>query len=111
MTTTPYINDDFVIEDGPSREQLFDALRLFNEHRIVTFTLRRRVDTDGSVTIGGQKWDLSAQTLSIMAEDGSGHSWILQVRFKAEVDVLNTAPVQIYYHDTRRGGCVSRERR
>jgi len=87
---------DWSIADGPSREELFDALRLFNEHRKVAFQgwIRR-----GSASMEG--FTLGAQVNSIAVEDGSGHSWNLMVYLPA---LDESGPYEIYYHDGRRKG-------
>lgn len=53
------------ITNGPSREELFDGLRLFAEKREVSFII---VDN-------GRQLTLPATMRSIQAEDGSGQSW------------------------------------
>lgn len=53
------------ITNGPSREELFDGLRLFAEKREVSFI----------VVDNGRQMTLPATMRSIQAEDGSGHSW------------------------------------
>lgn len=88
------------VADGPSREDLFDALRLRNEQRLVVFGL----------VIEGQVERLTTLVNGVTAEDGSGHSWLLKLSFKnrqaGRRTVINTAPVYLYYHDKRRNGTV-----
>jgi len=93
------LSDGFTIEDGPSREQLFDALRLFDEHKAVRFELR-------SGAAG--RWIFLAHILGIEAEDGSGHSWGLRARLEApNTHQLFSNPLQhLYYHDGKRKGTV-----
>lgn len=54
---------------GPSREQLFDALRLHAEGRKTSFTLI--IGEHGS-------WPWSASILSIEAEGVTGDDWIIE---------------------------------
>lgn len=57
------------ITNGPSREELFDGLRLFTEKRFVKFTV-----LDSS-------WEIPTEILlqGIQAEDGSGQNWNLTI--------------------------------
>jgi len=59
-----------VIIEGPSREELFDALRLRDECRQVTFTVVNR---------DGRENKLSTWVNGISAESGSGHCWELRL--------------------------------
>lgn len=55
------------ISNGPSREELFDGLRLFSEKRLIPFIIKKdEVERWVAVIIN-----------SIEAEDGSGYSWNL----------------------------------
>jgi hypothetical protein len=103
MTIQLNITEDYAITDGPSREELFDALRLFNEHRKVLFTLKRQ-DARESYT-------LPAIVMRIEPEDGSGHSWCLRIQFRDnhEIGVLLqecNEVFDVYYHDKRRHGAI-----
>lgn len=64
------------ITSGPSREELFDGLRLFSEKRVVDFL----------IVNNGRQVNLPVIMQSIQAEDGSGHSW--NVSFVIEVKTL-----------------------
>lgn len=55
------------ITNGPSKEELFDGLRLFNEKRLLPF----------QVTKDGKEKYFAVIVQSIEAEDGSGQSWNL----------------------------------
>lgn len=55
------------ISNGPSREELFDGLRLFSEKRLVPFQI---------IQNGIEKY-FAAIIHSIEAEDGNGQSWNL----------------------------------
>lgn len=57
------------ITNGPSREELFDGLRLFAEKRLVPFCMKMQEE---------EKY-VAVAISSIEAEDGSGHSWNLKV--------------------------------
>lgn len=68
------------ITHGPSREELFDALRLFDEFRKVEFTLESSVRVSGTRKVPEIKCE--AQIMSLAAEDGSGNNWIFTARFR-----------------------------
>lgn len=55
------------ITNGPSREELFDGLRLLSEKRLIPFSLE----------MNGVERFLAVIMVSIQAEDGSGQSWNL----------------------------------
>lgn len=57
------------ILSGPSREELFDGLRLFAEKRTVDFVVRKE-KSKFIISL-----TLSTTIQSIQAEDGSGQSW------------------------------------
>ena len=78
------------ITAGPSREEIFDSLRLFNEGRTVR------------MTVDGLEGPYLVQ--SIEAEDGSGHSWNLVL--VNQVFKTKGAPVKAWYNDTRRTGTM-----
>lgn len=56
------------ITNGPSREELFDGLRLFSEKRVVNFIIE----------IDGKEVQLLGWLRSIQAKDVSGHSWNIE---------------------------------
>lgn len=58
------------ISNGPSREELFDGLRLFAEKREVAFLIENN---------DGKQISLPFIMQSIQAEDGSGNSWNIQM--------------------------------
>lgn len=91
------------IINGPSREELFDALRLFDNRRSVVFTLRD-VNTE-------EIFELQCWVQGIELEDGSGHSWIVKLDAlsanKAITVDADCSPIYIYYHDTHRKGHVT----
>ncbi len=55
------------ITNGPSREELFDGLRLLSEKRLIPFCIKME----------GTERFLAVFMNSIQAEDGSGQSWNL----------------------------------
>lgn len=93
MTDAFEIAQGCLIVNGPSREEIFDCLRLFPERRTVKFQL---VDSEGPV--------LETHVVGIEPEDGSGHNWCLRVGFRGY------HAMDIYYNDTRRAGAVVDER-
>lgn len=113
MTTTRNLEKCQII-DGPSREELFDALRLRNEHRKVTFTVLQR-GNQGNPSISGRQIRLLAAINEITAEDGSGHSWCLKVRIEASPEdgsvMSRHDVVDLYYRDERREGQIIDARR
>lgn len=57
------------ISNGPSREELFDGLRLFSEKRMIPFCVQK----------DSEEKHVAALINAIEAEDGSGQSWNLQI--------------------------------
>lgn len=102
------LTERWTITDGPSREELFDSLRLRNEYRTVEFELfEPSVDEDGEGLMRAPyKVRVKAQVLQIGAEDGSGHSWCVKVAFQSDkrIVVTNEYWIDIYYHDAGNGG-------
>ncbi len=74
------------IVNGPSREDLFDALKLTNEKRLIPF---------GIIRVGEEKKKPGEEPFlvtlihSIQAEDGSGESW--NITFSVEKECLDIA--------------------
>jgi len=65
-----------IIVAGPSREQLFDALRLRHEGRKISFTVEPMIlQTNPQFKVKGEVFDAFIE--SIQVEDGSGNSWNL----------------------------------
>ncbi len=104
MTTKLIIEEGWVIKDGPSREELFDALRLFDELRTVAFEL---MPPRGRASQAVRRRALINE---IGAEDDSGHSWRLNVHFVIDpggsVSLGVHHAVDIYYNDRTRDGVV-----
>lgn len=59
---------------GPSREGLFDALRLAHEQRAALFQTRTRVETRGITSY--RELDLGVHIDGLRREDGSGYRWL-----------------------------------
>ena len=65
---------------GPSREELFDALRLRHENRTVRITVESRTRTAGDPQKSldmNYKRTLVVSVDSVGIEDGSGNRWLL----------------------------------
>ncbi len=100
------------IANGPSREELFDGLRLFSEKRQVNF----HFEDHGRPLI-----TLPTTIIGIEAEDGSGQSWNIKLmvnlkdlpQFKFPVDfrlLFNKKPIvcfKVYYSTKNRKGILS----
>lgn len=82
----------FAITAGPSREELFDALRLTSLHLSVLFTV-------------ADCYKFTAVVRGIEAEDGSGESWNLMLA--DGVGHLGGTRLKAYYSTKRRAGTVS----
>jgi hypothetical protein len=95
------------ITAGPSREELFDALRLRHEGRTVTVTVDNTVRTAGdprkSLTMK-LPLTLEVGVDSIGIEDGSGNSWLLGVYDKD--GKLGSKRLEGYFNTTRREGWI-----
>jgi hypothetical protein len=72
MTTPTAIGPCILITNGPSREQLFDALRLYPEGRTVILTVSNPDPNRGSAVF-------HVQVQSIGINDGSGERWFLKL--------------------------------
>ena len=75
------------IKKGPSREELFDALRLCGEKRKVIFTIH---DDDGRPV------ELKCGISMLRPEDGSGLRWLIEVY----THLNNTIVTGSGYYDT-----------
>ena len=73
------------ITSGPSREELFDGLRLFSEKRQVGFLI---VDN-------GRQMTLPTIMQSIQAEDGSGQSWNISIIVEVKDLLALSLPVNV----------------
>jgi len=86
------------ITAGPSREELFDALRLRHENRKVSFTLAPNTHPWSAP----KKVQVFVDGISI--EDGSGANWLLKIRDEYQEFTLGTCQLEGYYNTTRREG-------
>ncbi|MEK7089364.1 MAG: hypothetical protein AAB920_00935 [Patescibacteria group bacterium] len=82
----------YTLTAGPSREDLFDALRLRHEGKTVTFK-----GTPTWCPGGGTEGFFIVN--SIAAEDGSGHKWLLVVTHAS-----NHKTADAYFDTTTRKG-------
>lgn len=90
--------DQFDVTGGPSREDLFDALRLQLYNMSVVFAWREGdVDRGSIVYVRG-----------ISARDDSGDSWLIEGRTgDAEKNLIRRSqPVKIYFCTMRRKGRI-----
>ena len=73
------MSQTIAITNGPSREELFDGLRLFAEKREVGFNF----------VSNGRDITLPFIIQSIEVEDGSGHSWNLKMVLHLELSLIH----------------------
>ena len=93
------------IINGPSREELFDGLRLHSENRLVPFKIKTR---------GGTEVILQAIINRIEAEDASGQSWNLRLHFNEDVFTKGAVPelcnmlngLKAYFSTKKRTGAL-----
>ena len=65
-----------IITSGPSREELFDGLRLLAEKRTISFSIEE---------LGGNEVDIKVRMKSIQNDDGSGLHWQISFTFEAKI--------------------------
>ena len=86
------------ITAGPSREELFDALRLRHEGRKVSFTATKNSQwPNPRFKVLGETETFDVSIDSIGVEDGSGNNWLLTISDKTE-------RFEGYFNTTRREG-------
>ncbi len=73
----------FEITNGPSREELFDGLRLFSEKRPVQFVTENN----------GRQMTSAVIMQAIEIEDGSGNNW--NIKFQIGGDFLSTKNIKV----------------
>lgn len=96
----------YIIISGPSREGLFDALRLRHEERMVCFNF---AEAGASSIAGGQivehklgkGFDVWTLVDGIKAGGGQGDSWFLELSIPKE-----QRSVRCYYNTSSRKGSV-----
>ncbi|MCX6755666.1 MAG: hypothetical protein NT068_04005 [Candidatus Nomurabacteria bacterium] len=98
------MNTTLEITGGPSREELFDGLRLLSEKRQIPFTFKATKGTELIMPLVTMQ--------SIAAEDGSGHSWNITFLVKKCFVVIGSkdeslVTVKAYYSSMRRKGTVT----
>jgi hypothetical protein len=80
---------------GPSREDLFDGLRLRHKaDSLQTFTIMKDESPRSTIRVS-----VVTPINGIEAEDGSGDNWIVKIQ-------INKESARIYYNSNRRSGCV-----
>lgn len=84
----------YKVLSGPSREELFDSLRLYDEHREVEFVMRSPEKV---------KYKAKFQMISLEAEDGSGQSWIFSC-----VSSFDRSKYSGWYNSRTRAGHLTR---
>lgn len=98
-------NQLFQIAAGPSREELFDALRLYNEGRELEFAVFVNANDTRS---GAPQHAFKALVQQIGAEDGSGYRWLIWVNVvhsdKVTQSFFKGARLEGYLDTRRRGG-------
>lgn len=85
------------VMDGPSREELFDALRLRHEQRTIVFKLKH----PGAP---GVLRPMSAIIIGITAESDNGHYWNVTGTF---VTPGHIAPFDMFYRTNDRNGILN----
>jgi hypothetical protein len=73
------------IANGPSREELFDGLRLFAEKREVGFVIEHN----------GTQLTLPVIMQGIQSEDGSGQSWNIMFNIEVKTMLRLSLPVEV----------------
>lgn len=94
----------YVIIAGPSREDLFDALRLRHEDRKVSFTVTfTPQQLDSRINMPNKTFDVFVNGISI--EDGSGASWLLNL-YEPNGNALGWKYLNGYFNTTTRNGWI-----
>lgn len=89
----------FQITEGPSREELFDALRLRHETRKVTLTVESPFHPQGIF------FEVFVNGISI--EDGSGNSWNLELYHMYSKNPFGLQYFKAYFNTQRRKGVLT----
>ena len=101
MTT----NENREIIAGPSREDMFDALRLYEERRYVSFTVVKADAAQGiSQRFRVEGLTFGVRVRSIRTEDGSGESWLLSLHDKD--GVFGSHYLDAHFNTTTRQGWI-----
>ena len=86
----------WTIIGGPSREELFDALRLHHEEREVTFTVTPNCNVGNLV--------LRVRVEELGVEDGSGNNWLFKVYDRQSI--LGSMSLHGYINTRTREGWI-----
>lgn len=89
MMATITISTTSIVK-GPSREDMFDSLRLCAEHRTVILELRDRA-----------QYKVKAGVVMLKPEDGSGNNWLIEVYINVN---SKSQVVPGYYNTATRTG-------
>ncbi|MCX6788393.1 MAG: hypothetical protein NTZ36_00725 [Candidatus Jorgensenbacteria bacterium] len=90
MTNTPIPAIRISISSGPSREELFDALRLRHEHRPILVKVH---------PLDQKPMDIKFIVNGIAVEDGGGQNWLIEL-----LNVQTHQIVRGYYNSRTRAG-------
>ena len=95
---------------GPSREELFDALRLRHEGRKITMTVSKGYGLPAAPPSKGiaalAVWVLDNLTIDgIAIEDGSGNNWLLKLH-DPNSKIGNDEYLDAYFNTTNRKGWI-----
>ncbi len=88
------------ITDGPSREELFDALRLRHEGRTVTFMVRPKPSVGGV----SKAQSFRARVNAISNEDNAGKNWL--VKLYDHTATLRTHYLEVFFNTRSREGWI-----
>lgn len=89
----------FEIIAGPSREDLFDGLRLRHESRLVLFSI-----LSGHHSNALYNKSLQLQVNGIAVEDGSGHKWLIELHDPTKT--FGSSKLHGYFDTNTRKGWV-----
>lgn len=104
----------YTIEYGPSREELFDHLRLPHMGIQLLFDLRERNHSENPKQFG-LGFSAYARVKSIEPDDGSGNNWIIEAYLREDTESnasqgflsgLDRTHVRMYYSTRTRNGRV-----
>ena len=99
-------NTKMELVGGPSREELFDALRLGHEGRKTYFTIAPRKDLPDNPRFRVGPLKISVRVTGVSEEDGSGNNWLFKLY--DEHSQFGTNSLHGYINTTTRQGWVAR---
>ena len=85
------------IVSGPSREEMFDSLRLFKKKMPVEISYRGENNRVEKIKV---------QINQIAAEDGSGDSWICRGYNSEAIATCNHSYIEFHFHTQTRKGWI-----